>query len=429
MRYDPVDPGLFIKNRECFSNQLLPGSLAVFHSNDEFPRNGDQHFPFRQNSDFFYLSGIDQEQSILLLFPDCFNEKYREILFLRETNEHIAVWEGHKYTKEEAIKISGIRTILWLDSFPNVLRELTIEASHIYLNANENTKFTSEVPTRDQRFAEEMKRNYPMHDFHRSAPIITQLRTIKSEIELGLIRKACGITREAFLKVLKFTRPGVWEYEIEAEIQHEFIRQRSNGNAYSPIIASGKNACILHYIENSRACKDGDLLLLDFGAEYANYASDLSRTIPVNGKFTPRQKDCYNAILRIMKQAIKKLVPGATLEAYHKEVCGLLETELIVLGLFTEEDVRKQDPMKPLYLKYYPHRTSHFLGLDVHDVGFKQKRLEAGMLFSCEPGVYIPEEGIGIRIEDDILVTDHGPENLMSDIPVEIDEIEELMRR
>lgn len=429
MKYNPVNPELFIQNRERFIRQMLPGSLAIFNSNDEFPRSGDQFFPFRQNADLFYLSGIDQEQSILLLYPDSPLEKYREVLFLRETSDYIAVWEGHKYTREEATQTSGIRTVLWLDSFQTVIRELMINAQHVYLNANEHIRYNSEVPYRDVRFTRELQKQFPHHDYQRSAPIMAQLRTIKSEIEVALIRKACSITRDAFLRVLKFTRPGVMEYEIEAEIQHEFIRQRANGHAYSPIIASGANACILHYVENSRECRNGDLLLLDFGAEYANYASDLSRTIPVNGVFSPRQKAIYQSVLHVMKQAIRMLVPGTTIDTYHKGVCGIMEKELIRLGLFTGEDVKNQNPDKPMFFKYYPHGTSHFMGLDVHDLGFKQQTLEAGMVLTCEPGIYIPEEGIGIRIENDILLTEHGPVDLMSDIPSEVEEIEELMKK
>ncbi len=429
MKYLPIDPSLFISNRERFRAHLLPNSVAFFNSNDEFPRNGDQNFKFKQNADLFYLSGIDQEQSILMLFPDSPVEKYREVLFLRETNDHIAVWEGHKYTKEEATTASGVKTILWTDSFPAALHEVMAHASNVYLNTNENTRFTSEIAYRDLRFGQDLKIKFPYHNYQRSAPIMLKLRTLKQAGEIELIKTACGITRDAFKRLLGYVEPGVMEFEVQAEIEHEFIRKRSDGHAYTPIIASGKNACILHYIENNRECKNGDLLLLDFGAEYANYASDLSRTIPVNGKFSPRQKDCYNAVLRVMKKAIQLLVPGTTIDAYHKEVCKLMEAEMIGLGLFTSEDVKNQNPDKPLFFKYYPHGTSHYMGLDVHDIGFKQTPLEAGMLFSCEPGIYIPEEGIGIRIENDILVTNEGPVDLMADIPIEVEEIEALMAK
>jgi len=429
MKYQAINPELFIKNRENFKKHLKPNSVAIFNSNDEMPRNGDQNFPFRQNSDFFYLTGIDQEKSILLLCPECPNPKLREVLFLVETSELIAIWYGHKYTKDEGSTTSGIKTILWLDSFETVLKEVMSTTHNVYLNTNENIRYSSEVITRDVRFAKDIKKKFPAHNYHRAAPIVTNLRTSKSSIEVELIQKACDITEKGFRRVLQFVKPGVMEYEVEAEITHEFLCNRANGHSYSPIIASGKSACVLHYVENNKECKDGDLMLLDFGAEYANYAGDLSRTIPVNGKFTPRQKDVYNACLRVMKAAIKMLVVGNTIDKYHAEVCKVMEKELIGLGLFTAEDVKNQDPAKPLFFKYYMHGTSHFMGLDVHDVGSKQEELRDGMLFSCEPGIYIMEEGIGIRIENDILVTENGPVDLMKNIPIEVDEIEALMAK
>jgi len=429
MKYHPIAPQLFIGNRDRYRAHLLPDSLAIFNSADEFTRNGDQNFKFRQNSDLFYLSGIDQEQSILLLYPDSPLEKYREVLFLRETNEHIAVWEGHKYTKSEATAVSGIHTILWLDAFPTVIRELMAQVGNVYLNANEHTRNFNRVPCRDTRFGKDLKESYPNHTYMRSAPIMSKLRTIKSSYETDLIQKACDITEKAFRRVLAFTKPGVMEYQVEAEVTHEFLWNRADGHSYYPIIASGESACILHYIENNRECKDGDLLLLDFGCEYANYAADLSRTIPVSGKFSPRQKECYNAVLRVMKQAIRMLRPGTTIDAYHEEVCKLMEAEMIQLGLFSAEDVKNQDPERPLFKKYYPHGTSHYLGLDVHDLGYKQEVLRPGMVFTCEPGLYIPEEKIGIRIENDILVTESDPIDLMANIPVEVEEIESLMKK
>jgi Xaa-Pro aminopeptidase len=429
MKYHPIDPQLFIGNRERYRTHLLPDSLAIFNAADEFNRNGDQNFKFRQNSDLFYLSGIDQEQSILLLYPDSPLEKYREVLFLRETNEHIAVWEGHKYTRSEATEVSGIKTILWLDAFPAVIRELMAQVSNVYLNGNEHTRNFNMVPCRDTRFGKDLKESYPNHHYLRSAPIMSKLRTIKSKVEIELIQQACDITGKAFRRVLAFTKPGVTEYQLEAEITHEFLWNRADGHAYYPIVASGQSACVLHYIENNRECKDGDLLLLDFGCEYANYAADLSRTIPVNGKFSPRQKECYNAVLRVMKKATMMLRPGTTIDAYHEEVCKLMEAEMIGLGLFTADDVKNQDPEKPLFKKYYPHGTSHYLGLDVHDLGYKQELLRPGMVFTCEPGIYIPEEQIGIRIENDILVTESDPIDLMAHIPIEIEEIESLMKK
>jgi Xaa-Pro aminopeptidase len=429
MKYLPIDQQLFIQSRRRFAEHLKPNSLAIFNSSDEMPRNGDQDFPFRQNSDFFYLSGIDQAKSIVFLFPDCPLEKYREALFLEETNDHIAVWYGKKYSKEEATAVSGIKNVYWLDSFETALKEVMALCENVYLNMNENPRYSNPLPYKDLRFAGELKTKFPLHKYERSAPIVSKLRTIKSAIEVDLIQQAVDITEKAFRRLLGSLKPGVMEYEVEAEITHEFISNRANGHAYYPIIASGSSACVLHYVENNKECKDGDLLLLDFGAEYANYAGDLSRTIPVNGKFTPRQKEVYNACLRVMKAAKKILTSGTTLETYHTEVCKIMDKELIGLGLYTEEDVRNQDPSKPLFFKYYMHGTSHFMGLDVHDVGSKQDIIAPGMVFSCEPGIYIPEEGIGIRIENDILITANGNIDLMANIPIEVEEIEALMTK
>lgn len=428
MKYEPIKQELFFKNRERFRAEIKPKSLAIFNSSDEMPRNGDQDFPFRQNSDFFYLTGIDQAKSILFIFPDCPIEKYREVLFLEETNEHIAIWYGKKYSKEEATEVSGIKTVLWLDSFDTTLKEVMAACEYVYLNANENPRYSNQVPYKDLRFAKELTTRYPAHKYERSAPIVSRLRMIKSSLEIELMQRAINITGAAFDRVLKFVKPGIMEYEIEAEVSHEFIRNRANGHAYYPIIASGKSACVLHYIENNKACKDGDLLLLDFGAEYANYAGDLSRTIPVNGKFSKRQREVYEACLRVMKAAIKMLVPGTTIDAYHSEVCKIMDKELIRLGLYTEADVKNQDPAKPLYFKYYMHGTSHYMGLDVHDVGTKQDILKPGMVFSCEPGIYILDEAIGVRIENDILVTEKGQVDLMAHIPVDVEDIENLMK-
>jgi len=385
---------------------------------------------FRQNADLLYLSGIDQEETILLLFPDCPNPNYKEALFLKKTNEHIAVWEGHKYTKEEAEQASGIKNIYWNEEFEKVFPMLMNWAEHCYLNLNEHDRYVHAVPYRDLRFAKEVQGKYPLHKTERSAPILSKLRSIKLEVEIELIKKACEITEKAFRRVLKFVKPGVMEYEIEAEITHDFLRNRATGHAYSPIIASGKNACVLHYISNNQKCKDGDLLLMDFGAEYANYASDLTRTIPVNGKFSKRQKDVYTAVLKVMKGASKMLVPGNTIEKYHQEVGKLMEEELIKLKLLKASDVKKQDKKNPLYKKYFMHGTSHHLGLDVHDFGTRFfEPIQAGMVFTCEPGIYIPKEKIGIRIENDLLVTNKRPIDLMATIPIEVEEIEALMKK
>lgn len=429
MKYQPIGQELFIRNRQNFARQLKPSSIAVFHSNDVMPTNADGTMPFRQNSDLFYLSGIGQEESILMLFPDAKNEKLQEILFVRETNSHILTWEGYKLTKEQARETSGIQTVYWTHQFEDILHSVIFEAEHMYLNTNEHLRAIVEVETRDARFIKKMKQQYPLHKYERSAPIMHQLRAIKSEREVALIQQACQITGKGFRRLLGFIKPGVMEYEIEAELYHEFLRNRSRGPAYEPIIASGKNACILHYTDNSRECKDGDLVLMDFGAEYANYASDLTRTVPVNGTFTPRQREVYTSVLTVMKAATRMLVPGNTLDQYHQFVGTLMENELIKLSLLKEADVRQQNPEQPLYKKYFMHGTSHHLGLDVHDVADKFRAFEAGMVFTCEPGIYIPEEGIGIRLENDILVTHNGPKDLMEHIPIEPDEIEALMRQ
>lgn len=402
--------------------------MAFFNANDEMPRNGDANYLFRQNSDLFYLSGIDQEQTILVLFPDAPLPKYREILFVRKTNEHIAVWEGHKYTKDEARAASGIRTVMWLEDYNAVVPMLLNHCSRIYVNINENDRFSSEVPYRDLRFAHKMQAAYPGHAFERSGPLMASLRSIKHDLEIKLMQKAMDITEKAFRRVLRFVKPGVMEYEIEAEITHEFIRKRANGHAYTPIIASGPSACILHYNDNNRECKAGDVILLDFGAEYANYSADLTRCVPVSGEFTQRQRDVYNAVLTVMKAATRMLVPGNTIEAYHVEVGKVMEEELINLGLLNKDEVKKQNPEMPLYKRYFMHGTSHFLGLDVHDIGDRYLPMQAGMVFTCEPGIYIPEEGLGIRLENDILVTTKDPVDLMASIPLEVEDIEELMR-
>jgi Xaa-Pro aminopeptidase len=427
MKYLPIDNNLFIENRQRFAKIMKPNTIAIFVSNDEMPRNGDQNFPFRQSSDFFYMTGIDQPKSILILYPDCARKEFREVLFTEETSDLIAIWYGKKYSKQEATVTSGIERAEWLDAFPGVLVDVMANCDGVYLNTNENIRYDSPVQYAEMRFIGEMKAKYPLHQYYRSAPIMKNLRTIKSKIEVDLMQEACNITEAGFRRLLGFIKPGVMEYEIEAEIMHEFLSKRATGYSYYPIVASGKSACVLHYVENNQVCNDGDLLLLDFGAEYANYAGDLTRTIPVNGKFTPRQKDCYEAVLRTMKSAINLLRPGTTIDEYHKAVCKLMEQELVGLGLLKQEDIDKQDPKKPAYMKYYMHGTSHYMGLDVHDLGFKQEVLKAGMAFSCEPGIYIPEESIGIRIENDIIVTDGDPLDLMASIPKEVDEIEALM--
>ncbi len=428
MKYDQLKSALFEKNRKKLIKDIQSNSLVLVHSNDQMPRNGDQFFPFRQNSDLFYLSGIDQEKTILALCPNHPNKDLREILFIIESNEKIAVWEGHKYTKDEAKTTSGITNIKYLNEFDSVFRELAIYAENIYINLNENPKFKPEVISADERFLDQLRKDFPAHSLERLAPIMKKLRLKKEPEEIEMMQKACDITNEGFYRILHFIKPGVKEYEIEAELTHEFLWNKASGHAYAPIIASGKSACILHYIENNKECKDGDLLLIDFGAEYANYAADCTRTIPVNGKFSSRQKDCYNAVLRVMKKAISIMTPGITINQINERVEAMLQEEHINLGLYSKDDVTNQDPAKPIVKRYYPHGTSHFIGLDVHDVGDKTIVLEEGMVLTCEPGLYIPEENIGIRIENDIVVA-IKPFDLMQHIPIEIEEIENLMQK
>lgn len=399
--------------------------MAIFHSNDEMPRNGDCFFPFRQNSDFFYLCGIDQEQSILVLCPD---SAYKEILFVRESDEHTVIWEGKKYSKEEATQVSGIKNVFWTKEYDKIITELVEQFQVIYLNANENERARKEVISRDERMAIAFKHEFHRKQYERSAIIMQDLREIKSKEEVAIISAACKVTDKAFRRVLSFMKPGVWEYEVEAEISHEFIRNKSV-HAYTPIIASGANACVLHYVNNNQKCKKGDLVLMDFGAEYANYASDLTRTIPVSGMFTKRQKQVYNSVLTIMKESTKLLVEGNTFSDYNKEVRGLFERELLKLKLITKSDIARENPKSPAYRKYFMHGISHFMGLDVHDLGDRKKAFQNGMVFTCEPGIYIPEEKIGIRIENDILIAGNKPVDLMKKIPVEAEEIEELMKR
>jgi len=403
-------------------------TLAVFNSNDTFPISADSTMPFEQHRDILYLSGVDQEESILVLFPDSFNSKNREVLFLRETSELIAIWEGAKLDKKQAFEVSGIKTVYWLKDFPVIFNQMMTEAEGIYLNTNEHLRANTEVETREDRFIKKVKTDYPAHKTHKSAPIMHKIRSVKDSIELEAMQRACDITKAGVNRLLRFIKPGVWEHHIEAELLHEFLMNSSKGFAYTPIVASGGNACVLHYIENNKECKDGDVILLDVGAEYANYASDLTRCIPVNGKFTVRQKEVYNAVLHVKNEAEKLLVPGTMMVDYHKEIGHLMEEQLVKLGLISMDDIKNQDPDWPAYKKYFMHGTSHFIGLDTHDVGLWTEPIEAGMVFTCEPGIYIPEENLGIRLEDDLVVQKSGaPFNLMGDIPLEADEIESIM--
>jgi Xaa-Pro aminopeptidase len=429
MKYLPIGKDLFVHNRKNLSSLLKPNSLAIFNSNDVMPTNADGTMPFRQNNDIFYLSGIDQEESILVVFPDFPDEKFREVLFVTETNPHIAVWEGHKYTKEEAYHTSGIRTVFWLSQFEQTLSTLMGQAENVYLNSNEHLRNASQTQTRDQRFTKWVQEKFPLHKYERSAPLMQQLRPVKSRQEIDLLQKACDITEQGFRRVLNFVKPGVMEYEIEAEFIHEFVRSRSRGFGYTPIIASGANACVLHYIENNEECRDGELILFDVGAEYANYNADMSRTIPVNGRFTKRQKEVYNAVLHVQREAFKLLRPGNTLPEYHKQVGELMTEQLIKLGLLDKTDVKNQNPEMPAYKKYFMHGTSHHIGLDVHDIGNVFRKMDTGMVFTVEPGIYIQEENIGIRLENDVVITEEGIFDLMRNIPIEADEIEELMNK
>lgn len=427
MKYHQIDRQLFIDNRKRFVAEMKPNSIAIFNSNDIMPTNADGTMPFRQNNDLFYLSGVDQEESILVIYPDAMYDEHKEVLFLKETNESIAIWEGEKLTKERAFEVAGIKNVFWLDDFERVLNMMMATAENVYLNSNEHARATIEVETRDARFGKWFRERFPYHPIERSAPIMHDLRAIKSQIEVDLIQEACNITEKGIRRMLRTIKPGVMEFELEAELSHEFLRNRSRGFAYTPIIASGYSACVLHYIDNDKACKDGDVILMDVGAEYANYASDCTRCFPVNGKFTDRQKDVYNAVLRVMRGAMEMLRPGVYLKDYHKQVGDLMEKELVGLGLITAEEVANQDPDKPAYKKYFMHGTSHFLGLDVHDVGHWNKPIQAGMVFTVEPGIYIREESLGIRIENDILITEDGFIDLMKNIPIEADDIEAIM--
>lgn len=427
MRYNPLPAKFYSAARARFSSMMLPRSLAVFASNDIYPTSADGHMPFKQATDIFYLSGVDQEESILVLFPDAFLSTHREILFLKETSDTIAIWEGAKLSKDEARKNSGVQTIYWLKDFDRVMRLLANEADIFYLNNNEHTRATIEVETREMRLNKWIETHFPLHKKERSAPLMHTIRAVKTEDEVAQLQRAIDITRSGFERVLKFVKPGVMEYEIEAEYLHEFIRSGSRGFAYTPIIASGFNACVLHYIENDKPCLDGDILLMDVGAEYGNYNADMTRCIPVNGRFTKRQKEVYNAVLNVMKGAKELLKPGVMLHDYHKNVGELMTRELVNLQLITMEEVKNQNPEMPAYKKYFMHGTSHFLGLDVHDVGHWNLPVMEGNVFTVEPGIYIREENLGIRLENNIVITATGHHDMFSAFPLEVEAIEEMM--
>ena len=428
MRYKSISSHIYKKNRGKFMSRMKKNSFAVFNSNDIYPIGADSTFPFEQHRDIFYLTGIDQEETILLLSPQDKEIKNREILFVKETDKNIQIWEGPKLSKEDARSISGIEKILWLNEFEPILKEITSQNNGIYLNKNEHYRNNSETQTREDRFISKFKKEYPTHSVYRSNPILQHIRSIKDPLEINQIKKACDITEMGFRRILKFIKPGIWEYEIEAELLHEFISNRSKGFAYSPIIASGKNANILHYIKNNSQCKSGELILIDSAAEYGNYCSDLTRTIPVSGRYSVRQKAIYNAVLNVKREATTLLTPGNLWKEYHEEVGKIMTAELLKLGLLDKNDVRKQDPKNPAYKKYFMHGTSHHIGLDTHDYGLLNEPFEPNMVFTVEPGIYLPDEGFGIRIEDVVVVQESGdPINLMKNIPIEIDEIESIM--
>lgn len=429
MRYQSIDKELFINNRKRLLKELTSDSIVVVNSNDIMPTNSDGSMRFRQNSDLFYLTGIDQEETVLVLCPDFPDKKYREVLFVRETNDTIAIWEGHKYTKAEAREASGIQTVLWTSEFHKLFNTMMLmgNVQNVYLNTNDHYRADIVMETREARFVKWCREKYPLHAYQRLAPILHKLRSVKSSLETAALQKACDITEAGFRRILSFVKPGVTEYEIEAEFAHEFLRSRSRGFAYEPIIASGADSCVLHYIENKKVCKDGDMLLLDVGAEYANYNADMTRSIPVSGKFSKRQKEVYNAVLRIQRGAMKLLKAGVVYFDYHKEVQKITESELIKLKLIDKTDVKNQHPDKPLFMNYFMHGTGHQLGLDVHDVGNMYHKMQVGQVWTVEPGIYIKEEGLGIRIENNVVITKTGLKDLMKNIPVEAEEIEDLM--
>jgi Xaa-Pro aminopeptidase len=427
MRYEKLSSTLFIKNRAKLIELLPPKSMVIISSNDIMPTNADGTMGFKQNSDLYYLSGLDQEETLLIIYPDAPEDQYKEIAFVKEASELIEIWEGHKFTKEEAIEISGIKNIQWSSHFEQILKTIVYSAEQIYLIDNEHIRNSSSVETQNDRLNLEIKEKYPLHKIERLAPLLNVIRMQKETIEIEALQKAIDITEKAFRRILKFTKPGVFEYEVEAEFIHEFIKNRSNGFAYTPIIASGSNACVLHYIENTLACKDGDMLLLDVGACYANYNADMTRTIPVNGRFSKRQKQVYEAVHDVLNFATQIMTSGTYWVDYQKEVEKYMESKLIDLGLFTRNDVEKQDKHQPLFKKYFMHGVAHHLGIDVHDVWDKYKPFASGMVLTCEPGIYIREEGLGIRLENNLLITDKGAVNLMNNIPIHWEEIETLM--
>lgn len=428
MRYEPICPQFFVRNRENLRSLLKPNSMVIVLANDIYPTNADGTMAFKQNNDLFYLTGVDQEETTLVLMPDAVDPKEREILFVKETSELIAVWEGEKLTKEQARAATGIERIEWSHGFEGVLQRMVPQVEHVYLTTNEHLRASVVVETRNARFIKDCQARYPLHRYERLAPLLHRLRMTKDGEEIKMLQRACDITEAGFRRVLGFLKPGVGEWEIEAELLHEFVRRGSRGFAYSPIIGTGKNACVLHYVENDKVCKDGDMVLMDVAAEYVGWASDLTRTVPVNGKFTKRQRAVYDAVLRVFCGANEILRPGNTPMEYQKQVIELMERELVGLGLFTAREAREQGPDKALVKKYFMHGTSHHLGLDVHDVSPPHEAFAEGMVFTIEPGIYIREEALGVRLENDFVIGKDTNFDLMGKIPIEADEIEALMR-
>ena len=430
MKYKPLSKSFYQNTRKSFMAEMEPNSLAIFNSNDIYPISADSVMPFEQHRDIFYLSGIDQEESIIILFPDAIDPKHKEIAFVKKTNSHIEVWEGPKLNKEKTYELSGIKTVYWLEDFKDIFQELSTQCNKFYFNTNEHYRQAVETETREDRFIKWCKNQYPAHNVAKSNPILQKLRSVKDDQEITQIKKACDITEKAMRRVISFLKPDVWEYEIEAELVHECIKNRSKGFAYQPIIASGFNANILHYTLNNKKCKSGELVLIDVAAEYGNYSADVTRTFPVSGVYTERQKKVYNAVLNVKNEATKLLVTGTLWKEYHKEVGKIMTSELIGIGLLDKSDIQNQDPENPAYKKYFMHGTSHHLGLNTHDYGLLNLPMESQMVFTVEPGIYIPEEGFGIRLEDDVVIQNSSePINLSKNIPIEIEEIESLMNK
>jgi len=428
MNQTPLPPTFFQKNRKAFCDMMQPNSVAIIASNDMMPSNADGMMGYIQNNDLLYLSGIEQEETVLAMYPNAYKEEEREILFIRRSSEELSTWDGDKLSKEKAIELSGIETIIWVDELEKNLDYFVFEADTIYLGHNEHKKRTTrDLETRQDRLIQRIKQLYPLHDYERAAKITRHLRPLKSTEEIALTQAAADIGVQAFHRVLKLAKPGVMEYEIDAEIHHEILKNGGLRHAFHPIVAGGKNACVLHYNQNDQMLKDGEMVLLDFGACYGNYNSDTTRCFPVNGRFTKRQKEVYTAVLHCLREGSKLLMPGASHADYEESMAKLIEEQLVNLGLLSMADINNQDPKKPAYKKYFMHGTAHHLGLDVHDVGLYHRPIEAGMIFTCEPGIYIREEGLGCRLEDDFLITENGNNNLTENMPIEIEEIENLM--